>query len=445
MKPVRLLISMILLGGLGGLVWWSNQTESSKGEKPDKDAPPKILSLASGSVKQIDIKRRAGEFTSVRLRDQESWELTAPKKLTADPAAVISLSNATSNLTAERVVDENATDLASYGLAPALLEVAFTTKDGKTTKLLIGENTPTGSSAYARLDGDPRLFTIAGFTKSAFDKTAQDLRDRRLLPFVQEKLTRIQITSRKEAFEFGKAGETDWQITKPKVMRADSTQIENLIAKLRNASMEPLSTEEDAKKSLAAFTVASTLATVKVTDSAGSQSLEVRKSKEGYFAKSSAVEGAHKVGQDIGDDLDKSLDTFRNKKLFDFGFSDPSKIEVRDGSKTLTLEKSGEKWLSPGKKEMDSTSVQAFIDRLRDFSAAAFAEKGFTTAIVTITVVSNNGKRSETLEVSQAASAQNFIGRRAGDASLYELGADPVKELRQAVGDVRETQPGKKK
>ncbi len=44
---------------------------------------------------------------------------------------------------------------------------------------------------------------------------------------------------------------------------------------------------------------------------------------------------------------------------------------------------------------MDSTSVQALIDKLRDLSASKFVESGFTTPQVEITVVSNDGKRTE--------------------------------------------------
>jgi len=73
---------------------------------------------------------------------------------------------------------------------------------------------------------------------------------------------------------------------------------------------------------------------------------------------------------DLADALDKNLDDFRNKKLFDFGFSDPNKVEL----KTVTYAKSGDKWLA-GSKTMDNTSVQNLIDKLRDLSAAKFPRK----------------------------------------------------------------------
>jgi len=445
MKPARLLISIVLLAGLGSLVWWSNRAEKAKEGQPAKDAPPKILSLSADMVKEIDITRREGEQTVVRFNDQGKWDITSPKPLPADPAAVASITSTASNLTADRVVEDNATDLASYGLAPALLQVTFHTKDNKTSKLLIGDATPTGSNVYAKLDGNPRLYVMAAYSKSVFDKVAQDLRDKRLLSFIQDKISRIELTAHKQTLEFGKVSDAQWQIIKPKVMRADGLQVDDLITKLKGAQMDPGTTEASIKADAAKFNSGTAAGVAKITDSTGTQVLEVRKVKDDYYAKSSAVEGFFKVGKDLGEALDKPLEDYRNKKLFDFGFNDPSKFEVKDGEKTVAVEKSGDKWMNSAKKEMDSTSVQAFIDRLRDLSAAAFEDKGFTTPAITLTVISNDGKRTEKVEISQAAGGMHFLARREGDSSLYQLGTDTVQQLRQAVSDVREAQAAKDK
>ena len=67
-----------------------------------------------------------------------------------------------------------------------------------------------------------------------------------------------------------------------------------------------------------------------MTDASGTQQMEsAGKDKDkNYYAKSSVVDGVYKVPTDLGDGLDKRLDDFRNKKLFDFGWSDPNKIEI---------------------------------------------------------------------------------------------------------------------
>jgi Domain of unknown function (DUF4340) len=438
-----MLMAGVLLAGLGIAVWWSNRQETAKVGQPAADAPPKILAIGADTVKQIQIRHRGEEPITIQFNASGKWEMTSPKPLPADSVAVAALTNTASRLDSERVVDPNVTDLAAYGLAPALIEVTLTAKDGKASKLLIGENTPTGGAVYAKLDGDPRLFTMASSFKSTFDKGAKDLRDKRLLPLTQDKLSRIEITAQKQTYEFVKKGENAWQIVKPKAMRADSIQTDDLVQRLKNADMD-LSGAQDDKKTAAAFGSAAVLAVAKVTDQDGTKTLEIRKSKDDYYAKSSAVEGIYKVSKVLGDGLDKPVDNYRNKKVFDFGFSDPTRIEVTDIGKTSIYDKSGETWTSGGKK-MDSTSVQAFIDRLRDLAAAKFVDAGFTTPVVTVTVVSNQGKLREKVEIAQAASGGNFLARRDGDASFYELEAKVVKELRQAVGDVREAQPEKKK
>ena len=441
MNPGRMLIASVVLAGLALAVVWSNWSEKAKQGKPSADTPPKILSIKEDQVKQIDIKRRTGESTTVKFNDSGRWQITSPQALDADAGAVAAITSASANLNAERVVDENATDLASYGLAPPLLEVDITTKDAKTNKLLLGENTPAGNGVYAKLDGDPRLFTTGSFNKSTFDKVAKDLRDKRLLKFDQEKISRIEYTAKKQTFEFGKTGANDWQIVKPKPMRVDASLMEGLVIKLKAASMDTSGAEEDAKKAAAAFSSAPAVAVAKVTDPGGTETLEVRKAKDTYYAKSSVVDGIVKLSKDMGDSLDQSPGDFRNKKIFDFGFNDPTRIEVKDGAKNAVYEKSGEKWTSAGK-TTDGVSIQAFIDKLRDLSATKFPETGFTTPAVTLTVVSNGGKRTEKVEI--AAAGTGFIARREGEPSLYELDANAVKDLRQAAGDIRDAEPEKK-
>jgi hypothetical protein len=436
-----MLAASVLLAGLAVALWWSNREEKAKEGKPAADAPPKILALGADTIQQIEIRHRGEDPITLKLNGSQ-WEMTSPK-LAVDSSAVSAITSAAASVDADRVVDPNVSDLKAYGLAPASLEVDFSTKNGKTSKLLIGDNTPAGSAVYAKLDGDPRLFTMGMYSKTAFDKQAKDLRDKRLLPFTQDKLSRIEITAQKQTYEFVKKGESEWQIVKPKAMRADSTQTDDLVRQLNGAQMD-LSGVQDGKKNAAAFNSAPMLAIAKVTDQDGTKTLEIRKVKDDYYAKSSAVDGVYKVTKMVGDSLDKPVDAYRNKKIFDFGFSDPTHIEVSDGGKTSIFDKSGENWMSGGKK-MDSTSVQAFADRLRDLAATKFADSGFTTPAITVTVVSNQGKLREKVEIAPAASGGNFLARRDGDASFYELEAGVVKDLRQAVGDVREAQPETKK
>ena len=447
MKFARVLIAAAVLAALVGVLYWSNRSELAKASKPDPKAAPKILELKEPDIKQIEIRHRDGETTVVKKNDAGKWSITAPQPLAADQSAVGAITSAISSLSSDRMIDENANNLSSYGLDPPRIGITLTMADGKTHVLRIGEDTPVEGSTYVMLDGDKRLFTIASFSKTALDKQSKDLREKHLLTFDQDKLSRVELDTPKVSLEFGRAG-TDWQILKPKPMRADGFQVDELVRKLKDATMvTDKDTETDSKAAAAAFAGGQKIATAKVTGAEGTLTLEVRKSKDDYYAKSSTMDGAYKVAKEIGDGLNKSLDDFRNKKVFDFGFNDPNRIEIKDGGQTKVIEKSGENWTSGGK-TMDSISVQNLIDKLRDVAATKFADSGFTTPTLELTVVSNDGKRTEKVQI--AAAGSNFLARRENDSSLYQLDANAVTGLRDAAAGVQpatpaETKDGKKK
>lgn len=440
MQGVRLLIAAVVLAALAGTLYWSNKQKAKESAKPAADTPPKILSLNDGDVQKIDIKKRGGPETVVQRGNGGKWELTEPKPYGVDQEAANSLASSVATVASDRVVEDKPADVKQYGLDAPSLELDLTSKDGKTRKVLLGDDAPGGSSTYAKLDSDPRVFTIASYTKSNLDKSPKDLRDKRLLTFDQDKLSRIELLAKKQDIEFGRSKD-EWQILKPKPWRADGLQVEELVRKLKDAKMDLNISDEDAKKASAAFASGAPVAAVKVTDPTGTQEMQVRKKENDYYAKSSVADGVFKVAADLGTGLDKSVDDFRNKKLFDFGFTEPNKIEMHDGSKTYSFQKSGEKWQSSGK-DMDSTSVQSFVDKLRDLAATKFVDTGFGTPSIDLTVTSNDGKRVEKVLISKG---NTVVAKRENEPALYELDPKSVDELEKAAGDVKPAQAAKPK
>ena len=442
MKLTRLIVAAALMACLGGVLYWSNKQQAAKQAAPPKDAAPKIVDLKEPDVREVEIDHRDGESTVLK-RDGGNWQIVSPKSVPADQSSVSSLVNSATSITSDRVVDPNVTDLATYGLQPPVLKVNIDTNAGKTTALLVGEESPSGS-VYAKLEGDPRLFTMGKFVKDSLDKSSKDLRDKRLLTFDSSKVSRVELNIAKEpAVEFGRTGPLQWQILKPKPMRADSQQIEDFMSRLHEAEMDPNISADDEKKYAAAFASAPVQATVAVTDPGGEQKLEVRKSKDDYYGKSSLVDGVYKLtAADLTNFFAKKLDDFRAKKLFDFGFDDVTHVQIKDGAKTLTVDKAGSNWVSNGK-VMDSISVDALTDKLRDLAASKLVDTGFGAPAIDITVTSDQGKRNEHVQIAPAD--KDFIAKRDGDTTLYQLDASAVSDLRTSAGDVKEQPPQTKK
>ena len=436
-----LLVAVVLLAALGAGLYFSNKQKAAEAAKPPADAPPKILALTESDITKIALKKKGADET-VLEKANGKWQLGEPKPYPADQDTTSQLVSAASNISGDRVVEDKASNLSAYGLNSPSLEVDITGKGGKVSKFKLGDDTPTNSGAYAMLEGDPRVYSVASYVKSGLDKSLNDLRDKRLLTFDQDKLSRVELIAKKQDIEFGR-DKDQWQIVKPKPLRADGLQVDEMLRKLKDAKMDLTISDDDAKKAAAAFASGMPVATVKLTDPSGTQEIEVRKNKDDYYAKSSTVAGVFKATADLGMGVDKSLDDFRNKKLFNFGFNDPSKIELHANGKTYAFQKGGDDWFANGKK-MDSTSVQSFVDKLRDLAASKFIDTGSLGApTVDITVVSNGGKSTEKLLLAKQGS--DYVAQRENEPALYGLEPKAIDDLLQAASDVKPAPPPAKK
>jgi Domain of unknown function (DUF4340) len=431
MKSKGLLTASFLLLVLSAVIWWSNKKAATADKTPAETATVKLVNIPEDQIQNIEIKKRTGETIKLQRNDSQ-WQITSPKQLRADPDAVSSMLSTLAPLSSDRTVEEKATSVDQYGLTQPTIELSIADKNKKTTKLLIGDETPAGTAVYAAIAGDPRVYALSSYKKNSLDKQLNDLRDKRLLSFDSDKVSSIELTAKKQIMAFGRSKD-QWQIVRPKPFRADSSQVEELLRTLRDAKID-LSGSEDDKKVSTAFSSGALFATAKVTDVSGTQELQVRKNKDDYYAKSSVVAGIYKIASATGTGLDKSLDDFRNKKLFDFGYAEPEKIELHDGPKSYFLTRSGSDWWSNGTK-MDAGTVSALMGKIRDLSASKFPDAGFTAPLLDLTVTSDGGKRVEKVLLSKTG--DNYEAKRENEPALYELTASSVSELQKSAADLK--------
>jgi hypothetical protein len=441
MKLRGLIVAVVVLAGLTGTLYWSNHHKPAETTEASANTAPKILSVKEADISKFGLKKNGAEQVAGERNSSGQWKLTSPTPLAADQSAVSSLLGTFSSLNSERLVEEKAGNLASYGLDAPKLEFDLSEKNNQTQKLFLGDDTPTGNGIYAKLDGDPRVFIMPSFDKTSIDKTANDLRDKRLLTLDPDKISQVDLVAKTQEIEFGR-NKDEWQIVKPKPLRADGSEVDELVRALTEAKMQ-LDASDDPKKIASAFALATPVATAKVTAESGTQELQVRKNKDDYYAKSSSVDGTYKVASTLGTALDKSLDDFRNKKLFDLGSEDLNKIEIHDGSKTYFLTRSGEDWWSGSAKKMDPGSVQDLVDKIRDLSASKFVDTGVGAATsIDLTVTSNDGKRVEKVAIANLGA--NYIAKRENDSTLYQIDSKTIDDLKRSAENIKPAVPAGK-
>ena len=403
MKMRQLLVATVVLAALAATLYWSNHRKpaSDSVSASPSAANAKVISLTQDDISKLEVKKKDGDDVVLDRVGPSNWKITAPKKLVADEDSVSTILYNLSPMDGATLIEDKATDLKQFGLAEPEAQISATGKDGKTHTILVGDETPTGDSAYVMLSGDPKVYSVSKNTKTNLDKGLNDLRDKRLMPVDFDKLSSMQISGAKLHLTFG-SDNGKWTVRSPANLRGDTSKMETIIEKLRTATMDPSTSEADMKKAAALFASGAPIADLKATDASGSQELQIRKTSGGYYAKTTAMDGVYKVPNELGDAVNKDAEDFREKRVFDFAETDPDKIELHDGSKAYFLTRSGEDWWSADGKKMDPLSVQDFLRPIRSLTATKFATTGFSSPALSLVVTSQDGKRVEKVDIAKA-------------------------------------------
>ncbi len=445
MKPMPLMIALGVLVILGGLVYYTEENPPSSG---DEKTP--IVDVEQDSIQKVIVTRPDKDPIELQRGEDDEWTFGEPLTIPADQSSVNSMVSSLASMDSDRVVEENVVNWEPYGLTgqgTAQVEaVVEEGEDEKTYRVIFGSDTPTGSGVYARLEGDSRLFTVYSYVKSGFEKEPFDLRDKRLLFVDDDKISRVVLKAAGGTIEFGKTGDSAWHILEPQPLRADNFTVGDLVRSLRNAEM--MSVLEEGEEPSGKYDFSKPSAGAEIVDESGTHTLTVAKGEDDeYYAKSSDLQGGvYEVSSTMAGGLDKTLEDFRNKKLFDFGFREIAKLELRDGDTRVVVEKQEDTWrqTSGDERELDSGKVQTVIDRLRDLTATSFpsddesdfGEYGLSAPAIEAKVEPVEGSGDEVM-ISSPEEDQVYAAR-AGQPSTYEVEKSAVEAIQQVIKDLLE-------
>ena len=428
---------------LGGGVWWSLREEekaASKGgilNSPDS-GQVKLLDLPVSQLTGIELRKLGAPPVILQRGAGDQWRIIAPEVFGADAAAVNTMVTSLASLSADKVIDEKPKTLDEYGLGIPAIDVLVRKKDGKTHHVLIGDQSTMSGGFFAKLEGDPKVYTVGTFVQGNLNKSVTDLRDKRMLIFEPGQVTHLTLTARGATSEFTKNPQGSWQMVKPQAYRVDALNVDEMVRKLGEARLDLNLTPADAAKLGATFAGATMVANATIRTAAGAQSIEVRKAKDEYLAKAAA--GVQKVTKELADGLDKSVNDLRTNKLFDFGFAEVTKAGYREGATNLLYEHQGDAWKSAGTK-VAGVSVQSYIDKLRELSSLRFLTEGMPAETVELTVTSSKGTERVTL----GKRGSIWLAQRPGEPAIYELDTKVVEELQTAARAVKPETTEKKK
>src|SRR5574340_633484 len=181
------LVAALILVLLGGYLYFFQIRKPGEGEKQRV-----FPAVNERQIVEIDLKYPS--YTLVIRKDEERWFVFEDsKKFKVDDKIVSKMAENISQMKIEKVVTEDAKDMAGFGLDNPEVEVNAKIPD-REYHILIGSESPTGSGTYIRMDDGSRIILVNENSVEGFlRKSANDLRDKRIVSL--RKVSALEIKS----------------------------------------------------------------------------------------------------------------------------------------------------------------------------------------------------------------------------------------------------------
>ena len=401
--------TLILLALAAGLFAYLYFVDAKKPVTDDK-AKTKVFSADSTKIDQLEVKSASGEVTTLK-KDAAGWTVVKPIQVTADQNNASDVASSVATLEQDRIVDENPTDLKTYGLAPPRIEVSFNMAGEKEPRrILIGDKNPTGVGLYAKLPADKRVFLVANSLETSLNRSTFDLRDKTALKFDATKVDAVELVSKNQTVRVVKSGD-EWKLVKPLETPADYTSVEGLIGQLQSAQMMALKDKPEDVKDLKPYGLDKPEVTATLSSGASSVVIQLGASADQVtlWARDPSKPAVFSIGNGLAEELRKTANDLRRKEIFDFRPFNATRFEITRGKDTKVFERvkgsgpnAADTWkqTAPVTKTVDSSNFEGALLEFSNLRADGFIEKpdastGVNNPTAIITVKFDDGKKQE--------------------------------------------------
>jgi len=418
------LILLVVALGFGAYLYFID----AKKPVADKNAKQKIFSFDASKINQLEIKAASGDVTDLK-KGPNGWAIVKPVDAAADQNSASDVAASVANLEQDRIVEENAADLKTYGLAQPRIEVAFNVEgDKEPHKIQVGDKSPTGVGVYAKLPNSNKVFLAATSLETSLNRSTFDLRDKTALKFDQEKVDSVELTSAKnQTIRLARSGD-EWKLLKPVEAPADLTSVEGLLGQIHSAQMMALKDSPEDVKDLKKYGLDKPEVTATLNMGASHITLQLGSSADtaNLWARDPARPLIFSIGNGVAEELRKTAFDFRRKELFQFRPYNATRFEITRGKETRAFERvkgsgpnAADTWkqTAPAAKTVDSSNFEGALLEFSNLRAAAAVDKagpgtGLNNPAAIITVKFEDGKKEERVTFGRPGSGPDVFASR---------------------------------
>jgi len=429
-----------------GLYYFFVDLPAGQKEEAEKERSEKILPLEVEQVLEFSLTG-TGDPIALKRKAPHSWKLIRPLSASGDSAEVETFLSEIENLKKTRVVEENPNDLSIYGLGAPLLKIHFKFENKKEETLLFGDESPMGGNLYIKRESPPAVM-MAPASRSQFEKSVYNFRDKTLLNFSTGTIKHIQIISEKKNLELKKKGEV-WEISGDVDAQGDKDAIMNFLQSIQFSRVREFVDENpDSLEPYGLNPPALKLILESEQGEIHTLYLGNPKGEKGYFGKINDSKNIVLVDPKLFDALSQKAVEFLDKTLLAFEEKEILELSLRSKNETLRMVR-GESnhWdiLSPVKTTADLSTINSLLFDLKEARIAEFIKIsldipktfGLDAPRKSFSLKMKDGK-TWTLQLgNETSDGQQVFASRSGESTVFSISKEAVNKLFRSLHDLR--------
>ena len=415
-------------------------------EQTEKEQAEKLLPLETGKVVELSLTGN-GEPIALKRKALHQWDLIRPLSAPGDATETEAFISEIEDLKKTRVVEENPKDLSIYGLSSPNLKIYFKFENKKEETLLIGDESPLGGSLYFKRESHPAVM-LAASSRSHFEKSVYNFRDKTLLNFNTGSIQRIQILREGNPLEFKKTGEA-WEISGDIRARGNKDAIMNFLQSIQFSRVREFVDEKpDSLESYGLNPPALKLTLENEKGETHTLSIGHPKEGKGYFSKVNDSKNIVLADTRIFETLSQKTVEFLDKTLLEFEEKEILELSLQSENETIRVVRGeSDNWdiQSPIKTATDLATVNSLLFDLKEAQINTFIKISMETPE---SFGLDAPKKSFSLKMkdskiwalqlgNQSADGQQVFAQRTGEPTVFSISKEVVDKLFRSLHDLR--------
>lgn len=297
-KTAFWIVALVAIAGAFSLI-----DERADTAKKVEEANLRLLPYGADDVDEFWTRSDEKGIQVRAVKEKDGWWLTVPLRAKGDQEAISKLLKNIVNSRKDAVLFEMPGAEKQKELGLDNPQRAFGIRvNGKDTIIQLGDKGPTLNIAYARFEGETRVFRIHSDVRKEVGATVYSLRDKAVLALDPSKLRRLELERGKTDKVVIVHDQGKWGMVEPHEARADQVKVLETLFDLKNAEVKEFLDEEPSE--LGSYGLDSPQIKVSVLDvdqdKPRALNIGIRdKVRRGYFAKNDDAKRVFLVEEDL--------------------------------------------------------------------------------------------------------------------------------------------------